>query len=492
MRRVRSDPCTALTMSLRSRDLAAFVGLVFLVISAWSVGLPRLSGPDEWDHVARAASASRGHILPGPAIAGSNGQRVLTVPAVLVAADVACFAFKPSQTADCQPFEPVAGEVELASSTARYPPAFYLLTGSATLVRPSFATLWLARLVSAALCALLAGAALWLAASVSPWMGIAALGALTPMTLYVGSIVNPSGVEVMAAVLLWLTIARGTPDRAGRASAIVGASTLAVARPISFVWVLAIVAIAAAAWGGRRVVALFGRVLGPCVVGVTMVASLAWFAVSGVAGYTDARLARNESTGELVGELLGNIGWLGRQMVGVFGYLDTSLPAAMYWAWAIFIAALVVGGLFTGSGRLRIALVVVVVSTVLVPILADLQAARTLGFFWQGRYTLPLAVGIPVLAGAALSGRGVVISPVVVALVRGLVPMAHGAALYVAIRRFALGTTGSWRVWGSMPWSPPVPALIVVGIEIAAAAGVAFLLTVRCVARTRVVDTAQP
>jgi hypothetical protein len=97
---------------------------------------------------------------------------------------------------------------------------------------------------------------------------------------------------------------------------------------------------------------------------------------------------------------------LAQQMVGVFGWLDTNSPEVTYVLWAAGVGTLVLLGLAGSAGLPRAALVGAIVLTVVVPIAAEVPGANTYGFAWQGRYTLPLAVGVPILGAlaAALGG----------------------------------------------------------------------------------------
>src|SRR5205823_737204 len=92
------------------------------------------------------------------------------------------------------------------------------------------------------------------------------------------------------------------------------------------------------------------------------------------------------------------------EMVGVFGWLDTPSPPFTYLVWGAVVGALALAGL-AGSGRRSATLMVgVIAATLLVPMALEALTANRFGFGWQGRYTLPLAIGVPVLAGY-LAGR---------------------------------------------------------------------------------------
>jgi hypothetical protein len=87
--------------------------------------------------------------------------------------------------------------------------------------------------------------------------------------------------------------------------------------------------------------------------------------------------------------------------------------------------------------------------------------ARKFGFGWQGRYTLPLAVGLPILCGFALAQDADRIprrGRIVLVLGIGFV-VAHFLAFWQNLRRYTVGDDGSLLFWRDADWSPPFPSL---------------------------------
>ena len=94
-----------------------------------------------------------------------------------------------------------------------------------------------------------------------------------------------------------------------------------------------------------------------------------------------------------------------QQMIGVFGWLDTNSPGFTLFLWIVALGSVLTLALLVGPRRLVVATTAILVLTVLLPIALEVPSVCAAGYFWQGRYTLPLAVGVPVLAGiAAASG----------------------------------------------------------------------------------------
>ena len=91
------------------------------------------------------------------------------------------------------------------------------------------------------------------------------------------------------------------------------------------------------------------------------------------------------------------------------------------------------------------------------PGLVEAAGAHEAGFIWQGRYSLPLAVGVPIIAGvgvgssetAARLGRRLAL-----VLVASLA-VAQILAFAQAIRRYAVGAHGPLWFFGHEQWSPP-------------------------------------
>ena len=94
-------------------------------------------------------------------------------------------------------------------------------------------------------------------------------------------------------------------------------------------------------------------------------------------------------------------------MIGVFGWLDTPAPLLTYLVWYVAIGVVVLLALSSTHARGNVALLFLVALVVLVPMAISYREAHRLGLFWQGRYTLPMATGIPVLATALIDGTAV-------------------------------------------------------------------------------------
>jgi hypothetical protein len=117
----------------------------------------------------------------------------------------------------------------------------------------------------------------------------------------------------------------------------------------------------------------------------------------------------------------------------------------------------------TAASRRRVALVIlgVLLACVAVPVLVEVRGADEHGiFFWRARYTLPLAVGIPILAGLALASETDIAGRVLRRLATILAAMFLVASWIAFARdgqRLTVGALGPLLPWDGRGWSPPVP-----------------------------------
>ncbi len=99
--------------------------------------------------------------------------------------------------------------------------------------------------------------------------------------------------------------------------------------------------------------------------------------------------------------------------------------------------------------------------TYLVPITIETARAQANNLVWHGRYTLPFAVGIPIIAGftlRAVEGSTINLRRFAWWLGTGFV-IAQVLAFGQALRRYTTGVNGPvFSFWSSTPWSPPVPS----------------------------------
>lgn len=262
------------------------------------------------------------------------------------------------------------------------------------------------------------------------------------------------------------------------------ASVLVLTRVLSPVWLLLIAAILLMAAGRSRLPDLLRQrqVQGWAVV-VTFsgVAAAAWVVLAGALEVADAGL--EVPYPELIRMSVGRTPQFIEGMVGFFGYLDAPAPSLTHYLWWGLVAFLVLSATVAGGRRALLALGLLVAICFIGPVLLEVQGTGAVGYlFWQGRYTLPLARGIPLLAawGAAQAwpdAASVRLSRVVWAVVTA----GHMAAYVWAGGRYSVGLAGPLDYLRAPSWSPPVPALLLLIVALGS------LVAVAVVAETAVV-----
>lgn len=356
------------------------------------------------------------------------------------------------------------------------------------------------RIVSAAISSALLGLAF---ASVARWGGAKSWAAgialaTTPMELFLTGVVNPMAVEIAAATSAWvagLLLAWGT-ERTPRTSLVtifgISSTTAVLAAPLGPLWVgimtLFVFALAPAARRRTLVRSVAVRRIATFV-GAALVVGAGWDAAFGVVGDPQTSTVVR-SGGSAVPRVLvasaHEVGYMVQQMIGVLGANDTVLPNGVYFTWLAATGALVFSALAWAPGRQRAGVAASAALVSLVPILiVAVQAGMGGRTTVTGAGMLPLAVALPLVAGAALA-RGVADSDGAVerighrlvgrvASVIGMAVVACDATAFVAVyRRFSVGTSGPLDPFASVPggWQPPVPGVLLSLTSIAAATAV--------------------
>jgi Predicted membrane protein (DUF2142) len=467
----------------RSRRVQWWVAFAFftLLATAWALAGPLFAGPDEPEHVRRAASVAHGELI-GPTRRGEPDHvRVVEIPGPFARAQ-ACFVFKPDTTAACEINidRGEKGPVQYLHATGRYPPTPFAAVGLPSIVWPSRFGVYVMRLLGAALCgALFASALLSLRETRVPWLAVSGFAfALTPMVIFVSSVVNPSNLEIAGGLGFWasglalVSKARdGVVDDRLVARAGIAAAVLVLARPLGMLWlaIATVVLLLAGTWPSlirllrSRVVQVWAGVVGLC-----LLSELAWILFYDTLGskVPPGESATGLSDFEILKETFASTNDSYRHMIGVFGWLDTPSPPVTYISWAAALGVLVALALVLTTRRMAALIAGLAASIVVVPAVLEFIEAQRFGFGWQGRYTLPLAVGLPILCGFALSRQ----SPRIlqrgrVALVLGAAltitfVVAHFAAFAVNLQRYTVGLSGGLLFWRHPQWSPPVSPLL--------------------------------
>lgn len=453
--------------------LVAF-SVLWGISSAWAFASPLMSVPDEPAHTVHAAAVVRGE-LDGVPSDVQPGALDVEVPAFVAdTPGLACFAFDPSRPASCQ--EDVGDSVapETATTSAgTYNPSYYAVVGLPSLVLQGEPALYAMRLVSAALSSAMLALAVVAVMQMRRrvWTLVAFSVAVTPMVYFIMGSVNPSGIEISSAIMLfaWLSLLRQRRDEgfpAHRiAMVVVAAVVLSNTRSIALLWLLLIVVSTLADWSLLRALAR-RRVfwIGVVAIGLGAAAGLLWTLTSqslspGVP-YVGAGSSFYSGFNKMIFITFEN----GQGYVGLFGWIDTPAPATTVLLWGFVLLALIVAALAFGRGARRRAVLVLAAAMVLVPPIVQGFAVTDYGYIWQARYILAVLTCLVLAAGAALDEafpRPVRVEASRRLVTGGLVTLGvlHVHLVVWVFRRYVTGLQDGvgWRAMVTSPsWQPPL------------------------------------
>ena len=461
--------------------------LLFGVIACWSLGTPLGASPDEASHTVKAVAVAHGELFGdlGPVPVDRSLPGAMTTVRIPFSYDwVAkgnCYAFWPDQTASCQRPIPDGHNDEVVDATTaagHYPPLYYLLVGLPSLVLPADIGVYAMRLMSAAITTLFyAWGLVALLSRGSRRMTLWSVAvALTPMCLFLSGTINPNGLEIATAFSVWsasLALFSGRSNASARSLWLqlgISAAVLVNIRALSPLWMLVAIGVSVlsadsaglrAAWRSRWAVPVTGAIA------VTTAIGLSWTMRYGTLltgknlwpEYNDRLMAIRDIIASTSPQYL--------QMIGNLGWLDTPSPPLTVVSWTVALISLTALALAAARmRRAKLALVVLLLGVFFGPMILELPAAADAGLVWQGRYTLPIAIGVPLLAGVIVGHRRAGLNPVLLLPARMMVPLlglANVAAFYATMRRYSVGATGELGI-GQLDWSSPIGYLSAVGI----------------------------
>ncbi len=394
-------------MMRRSPKVALVGAALALLLGAWVFSTPPFGGPDEAAHYLRAVNIANGKLL-GPKVPYSaptaeqtawvqHDVRGVLVPAPLAPPGSSCVGGRPDVTAH--------GCV-MATYTGDYPPLSYLLPALAiSQASRSSTALWAARVASALPCLaflVLAFALLW---SGTAWSVLGLLAAITPMTLFIASVINPNGLELAASLafsagVLRISRAPTTTSVTVWGALVISGAVTVLAWQLGWLFVVGDAILFAALLGRgqlatlirarrRRLRAVLALLL--AAFALYLVYGLNTGVVHGAFGMTPIGGSLHQGLFQLHNALYG--------AVGVFGALVVGLPSGTYWIWWLLVLALAAGGLVAGGQRERLVMLFVTALALAFPVLFYAWVFRHSGFGLQARYVMPVLALVPLLGG---------------------------------------------------------------------------------------------
>jgi hypothetical protein len=483
-----------------TKSLFTFVWVLLAValsIGAWSLSTPLGAAPDEPQQMIQAAAAVRGQLHDQQfelQIAHKSVVRAGLVEIPQWVANVGnvagCFSGHLNVPAGCAPSVGNNSTiVRSASAFSNYPRLYYLIVGVPSLLATGHRGLIGMQYASALLNAALISLGLFLLARYHPRriVLLGALVALSPMVLFLSGVVNPSGMETAAAFASWCgglcVVERVVIPRALAVLTSLAFVALILSRPTSPVnaAVIIVVLIVFAGWNHAWPM-LSERSFRPVWISVTAAVFVAGFSLVLLGVPSEFGLPENPPL-SFLGVLWLMLRWIGgqlRQCIGAFGSGETLAPNWVVAVWVVVLGGLLVYGLAVSrSGRRALSVLVLGMFGML--LIFEVPEINPVGFYWQGRYWLPLAVGLPLVASAVeprslyRRGRSAMASPGLRVAgfvgVGAILMVAQVGAFLTSLHRYE---TGLGVPAGSpIKWTPPGGTVLVVAAFVA---GQALLL----------------
>lgn len=467
------------------RSLRTFVlltGLFSVLFGLWSAATPLMGFPDEPAHTIKAAAVVRGQVLVEEGSSFGHGVHVKVPDYIANLHAQGCYKFNRGQAADCAPLiyaDDTYANIGVTSAGS-YNPMYYWLVGFPTLIMSGAPALYAMRLVSAVLCAVFFAAGFTALTELRrpQYAVILAALAATPMVLFLGGGINPNSIEIAATMAAfsgfvvvldnWRNTKVVVPALATVSAATV---VLANARQISLVWLLCALIVGFCSFKFRRTLHVFRdkRVLTAVALTVPgVLLGLFWVYVAsrgpanvgvapdGIASpHPDAPLYR----GFMI--MLDRTYEFFPQYIGVMGWLDTPAPELVMLVWGAFMIVALVLPFCIRPLRSWTGYWVALAMLYLVPAVLQTVLWRSMGFIWQGRYTLPLVVVLLLSVGLGLRRLRFNMRPASTQFARvisWLIIACHTLTFVYVLRRYVVGISESanWQTLFSSPdWQPP-------------------------------------
>lgn len=453
-----------------------------LLSALWSVATPISAAPDEPAHLIKAAAVAHGELLGEP---GEHGHQVLVPEAIAFSHAQTCFAFNTQVHAGCAPASPTGTVlVESGTTAGLYNPLYYALVGWPSLVLEGPAAIYAMRIASALLTSALLALGVMLIAGwrhrALPALGM--LAATTPLAVFIGGVVNPSGPEIagtLTAAIAAFSLARRPDEARTRERVIVLAIAASVAmnmRGISPLWVALAVLLPLALARRTELLELFRSRTVVTAAAFTAAAgalALIWTALTNSLG---AAIEGGEIETDYPGvgtpapvaffTVIGRTVGYGRGAAAEFGWADTVGSATTLFALATLIGSLLLAGCVLLRRRELAVFLAAVGALILLPALIQASYVTQGGYIWQGRYAAPM-LAVVLFLTAALIGEALPertwpqLATRLLAVGTALWGLAQLDSFVLVLGRYAVGLPIAWREFLLAPgWQPPGGVLL--------------------------------
>jgi uncharacterized membrane protein len=434
--------------------------LFFVCFGYWSLATPMFAVPDEPAHLVRAYGISTGDFSGTPQ---AEGEPIYSVPKILTTE--VCFARNPDQTANCLSFPSSKEEVLTTSSAASYPPLSHVLFSGPFFFSEGLGSLYIARLLGALVCALLFAFGLDSLTRIKQSMALpigVSLG-LTPMVMLSCASVNPTGMAISAAFATWsggLAISKSEQTFISNkmvASLMIPLTIFLAIRRDSMLWGVAIMACLLVLIRWSTILHLLKKPLVLFFITVLCIEFLLQLFVWGGPGGQGLSESGPILSGSQTGNTLAAFGSLPNyfnEAIGVLGWLDTRMPDFVYLMWGSIFIGLFLLSASVAHVRLRLSMLIAFCVFVALPV----KVGSVTFPYFQGRYALPLLIGVPLLATFSLkaSADSILGNLRSVRTVSILIWALGVVGFFQAMRRYAVGLGSSWTELAHPKWGPPI------------------------------------
>jgi hypothetical protein len=493
------------------------IGVVTMV-GAWIILAPPGGGPDEPSHLIRSAGLIRGQLEGDVRSTSVPGEASFTVPGWIRSTDPSCYAQDPNAPASCRPSADIDELVDLPSSAANYPVWGHLLPSVGTLAPGLVSANSAARLLAALLPCMLIIGALRLAHAHSALLAAATLVAVTPMAWSTIAQVNPSGLVISGGIAVF--VAAPLLDRGRSATWLFsfGFAAMILPRRDGAFWAFTAlgVVLLLRGWSLREWWALLSRrqqallvaayavmslwairldglvsklaVLAPLAALALVAARWFWrrpalprpakaallFVAVIVVGMVGASARPQPIDGRIVRLIVSSTGERLHQAIGVLSWLDAPIPDTSLYLFLVAVGVLTACALMHDDLRVVASAGLVLSAAIGMSWVMELAQGDETGTYWQGRYSLPLLVGVPLLLGRA-DVRPSVERRLSNTLVVAALIVANGG-IYAAARRWGVGIYGSMDPTDFNSYGTPIPPIVLLLGHLAGSAAVAAAL----------------
>lgn len=437
---------------------------VFALMAVWSLMTPLFSGPDEPSNFVRSAAVVRGewvgdNVLPSPL--KSYWTTTVNVDPQFGAANNIPWCFAPF------PDRPGCGsrleetqivDIPAWTNMGRYPIVSFFISGIGTVFGAQNLSVRAARLMMSFACAsLIALSVAAMKRRTASSSGV--LLAMLPGTVFLASTMNPSALEICAAIALWTimpSVIAHDRTRFDLLAFSVAGALLILTRAIGPVLYVLVIALSYVATKQRRpLLVIAQQVRNALAIHGVAVLFAGWWYLKIYSFQTNNVLSEGIPSISLrsqIDQAVRHIPMLLDQAVGNFGWLDAPMPRVALYIIMVLYSVVLAMGIVVGSAGSRIAMIALCLVTILVVIILDVNYYSMLRAFGaQGRHIVPLLVGLPIIAASSFAWKRN--WEVAAVGIWGLVMVWSGLG---ALRRYTVGINGdnAMDMFQDRAWNP--------------------------------------